>query len=129
MMEAKQKFNTVDEYLAIFPQNIKDKLDKLRLTIKKTAPEEEEIISYNMPAFTFHGILVYFAAHKKHIGFYPGNDMVNKVFKDELSSFETSKGTIKFPNDREIPLNLVVKIVQYKMNENMKKSLVKNNHK
>ena len=70
-MEAKQKFNTVDEYLAIFPQNIKDKLDKLRLTIKKTAPEAEEIISYNMPAFTFHGILVYFAAHKKHIGFYP----------------------------------------------------------
>lgn len=128
-MEVKQKFNTIDEYLAIFPQNIKDKLEMLRQIIKQTAPEAEEIISYNMPAFRFHGILVYFAAHKKHIGFYPGNDMVNKVFKDELTSFETSKGTIIFPNEREIPQSLVIKIVKYKMSENIKKSLIKNKRK
>src|ERR1035441_5692221 len=64
----------------------------------------DEIISYNMPAFKFCGrILVYFAAHTKHIGFYPGNRMVNEVFKDDLTSYETSKGTVKFPFEKPIP--------------------------
>ena len=121
-MEQMPKFKTVDEYITAFPKNKRVLLEKLRMTIKHAAPEAEEVISYNMPAFKYYGILVYFAAHKEHIGFYPGNKIVNEIFKKDLTGFETSKGTIKFQLDKVLPLDLIKKIILYKMNENLEKA-------
>jgi uncharacterized protein YdhG (YjbR/CyaY superfamily) len=117
-----KKFKTVDEYLSSFPPNIKKNLTILRKAIKQAAPEAEEVISYNMPAYKFHGILIYFAAHTNHIGFYPGNKIVNIVFKDDLIEYETSKGTIKFPFEKPIPLRLIKTIVKYRVKENLDKA-------
>jgi uncharacterized protein YdhG (YjbR/CyaY superfamily) len=117
------KFKTIDKYISAFPSKVKTSLETLRKAIKQVAPDADEIISYNMPAFKFYGrILVYFAAHTKHIGFYPGNRMVNEVFKDDLTSYETSKGTIKFPFEKPIPVSLVKKIVKYRVNENIERA-------
>ena len=116
------KFKTVDEYISSSPPKVKLLLKSLRNAIKQAAPEAEELISYNMPAFKCYGrILVYFAAHTKHIGFYPGNQATNEFFKDDLTEYETSKGTIKFPFEKGIPLGLVKKIVRFKANENLKR--------
>jgi uncharacterized protein YdhG (YjbR/CyaY superfamily) len=116
----KVKFKTVDEYLSYFPAAIQTRLQALRKTIKKAAPEAEELISYNMPAFKQGRILVYFAAFKNHIGLYPTvSPMI--AFKKELSVYESGKGSIQFPHDQPIPLDLVTKIVQFKKKENMEK--------
>jgi uncharacterized protein YdhG (YjbR/CyaY superfamily) len=88
--------------------------------IKAAAPEAEEKISYQMPAFAQNGILVYFAAHKNHIGFYPTSSGIEK-FKDELSAYENSKGAIRFPIDEPIPYELVKKIVAFRLQENLNK--------
>jgi len=117
----KIKFNTVDEYIAGFPADIKIILKTLRSLIKKAAPEAEEVISYNIPAYKLNGILVYFAAHKEHIGFYPGGKIVNEVFKNELTKYETSKGTIRFPFDKPIPKRLIKQIVQFRVKDNLLK--------
>ena len=114
------KFKNIDQYISTFPPKVKALLETMRKAIKQVAPDADEIISYNMPAFKFYGrILVYFAAHSKHIGFYPGNRVVNEVFKDDLTSYETSKGTVKFPFEKPIPVSLVKKIVKYRVKENM----------
>jgi uncharacterized protein YdhG (YjbR/CyaY superfamily) len=118
MDATKTKFKTVDQYLSVFPENIKSKLQELRSTIKKTAPQAEELISYNMPAFKLHGMLVYYAAYKEHIGFYPTPSPI-EAFKKELAGYEVAKGSIKFPIDKPVPLKLVIKIVKYKMKENL----------
>ena len=120
-MDVNTKFKTVDEYLSVFPQKTKAKLQAFRKTIKKAAPGAEELISYNMPAFKLQGALVYYAAYKGHIGFYPTSSGI-KAFKKDLSAYEGSKGTVRFPIDKPIPLNLVSKIVKYRVKENLKKS-------
>ena len=120
--QPRTQFKTVDEYLSTLPKKVRDILKVLRQTIKQAAPEAEEVISYQMPAFKFHRMLVYYAAHKAHIGFYPGSGTVREVFKDELVTYETGKGTIKFPIDKPIPLSLVKKIVKYRLNENLEKA-------
>ncbi|MGE5457284.1 MAG: iron chaperone [Methanococcaceae archaeon] len=119
------KFKNVDEYISTFSPNVKKLLESLRQTIQQAAPEAAELISYNMPAFKFHGILVYYAAHKEHIGFYPGNSTVIEIFKNDLVSYKTSKGTIQFPVEKTIPLNLVKKIVQYRVNQNLERAKTK----
>ena len=121
-----KKFKTIDQYISPFPPNVQILLETLRKAIKKAAPDAVEVISYNMPAFKCYGrILVYFAAHTKHIGFYPGNSLTNEVFKDDLISYETSKGTIKFPFDKPMPVRLVKKMIKYRVNENMNKAISK----
>ena len=116
------KFKNIDQYISTFPPKVKALLETMRKAIKQVAPDADEIISYNMPAFKFYGrILVYFAAHSKHIGFYPGNRVVNEVFKDDLTSYETSKGTVKFPFEKPIPVSLVKKIVKYRVTENIER--------
>jgi uncharacterized protein YdhG (YjbR/CyaY superfamily) len=120
----KTKFVTVDEYLSILPQKVRDSLEELRKTVNQVEPDAEELISYNMPAFRFHGILVYYAAHKSHIGFYPGNSIVNEVFKNDLGKYETSKGTIKFPIEKPLPLRLIKRIVKYRVKQNLDKRAV-----
>jgi uncharacterized protein YdhG (YjbR/CyaY superfamily) len=117
-------FSTIDEYISTFPKDVQETLEKLRQTIKKAAPEAEEAISYQIPTFKFHGNLVYFAAFKNHIGFYPTSTGI-EVFKKELSSFETAKGTVRFPIDRPLPLSLISKIVKYRVKENLEREMKK----
>jgi uncharacterized protein YdhG (YjbR/CyaY superfamily) len=114
----------IDEYISGQSGEIKPILEKLRQTIRKAAPQSEEVISYQMPAFKFHGMLVYFAAWKNHIGFYPVSSGI-KAFKKELSAFEVSKGTIKFPIDQPIPFGLISKIVKFRVKENLEKARAK----
>lgn len=96
------KFVTIDEYILRFPEDIKEELQKLRKVIKEAAPEASEKISWQMPTFYLQGNLVHFAAHKSHIGFYPGESGV-EVFKEELTGYKSSKGAIQFPFDKPVP--------------------------
>ncbi|MGB8359345.1 MAG: DUF1801 domain-containing protein [Bacteroidales bacterium] len=106
-----------DEYIAGFPENIQRKLNDLRAAIRKAAPGAEESISYRMPAYKLNGVLVYFAAQKNHIGFYPTSSGVI-AFKKELAEYKTSKGAVQFPLDKPIPLKLVSTIVKFRVKEN-----------
>lgn len=114
----------VDGYIVAFPVHIQHILEELRSIIKKAAPAAEEKISYQMPAFEFKGILVYFAAHKNHIGFYPTSSGV-EVFKKELSGYNYSKGAIQFPIDKPLPISLITKIVTFRVKENLGKAETK----
>jgi uncharacterized protein YdhG (YjbR/CyaY superfamily) len=126
MKSSKVGFSSIDEYIATFPEDIQKILEEVRATIKTSAPEAEEKISYQMPAFALKGILVYFAAHKNHIGFYPTSSGI-QAFKQELSVYEGSKGTVKFPIDKPLPLELISKIVKFRVAENLKKAARKPN--
>ena len=108
----------IDEYIVGFPQDVQEILEKIRSTIKKAAPDAEETISYQMPAFKQNGILVWFAAFKNHIGFFPKVSAI-EAFKDELSGYELSKGTIRFPLNKPIPFDLVKRIVMFRVKENL----------
>ncbi len=119
------KFTGVEEYLSIFPEEIIELLQTLRTAIKEAAPESEEVISYNMPAYRYHGILVYFAAYKNHIGFYPGSSLINEVFKKDLVKYKTSKGTIQFPLNQQLPIKLIKKIVNFRVMYNLDKAKAK----
>jgi uncharacterized protein YdhG (YjbR/CyaY superfamily) len=120
MKSDNNKILSVDEYIKSHPEETKDKLKKIREAIKKAAPGAKEIISYQMPAYKLHTNLVYFAAFKNHIGFFPTSGPI-KEFKKELESYETSKGTIKFPLNKKIPLGLVTKITKYRVREDLLK--------
>lgn len=115
------KFQTIDEYIACFPKEIQKLLSEMRNLIKKSAPMAKEKISYNMPAFAYNGNLVYFAAFKKHIGFYPTSS-ATKVFENELAPYKFSKGAIQFPLDKNLPKTLISKIVKFRVEENKSKS-------
>ena len=116
----KKQYKNIDEYIAGFPKDIQDILQNLRRVIHEAAPEAQETISYSMPAFKQNGILVYFAAFKDHIGFFPTSSGVS-AFSKELAPYETSKGTIRFPLDEPIPVNLIKKIVKFRVRENRDK--------
>ena len=120
------KPNNIDEYIAAFPKDVQKMLAQIRATIKKVAPKAEETISYGMPSFNFNGMhLVYFAAYKKHIGFYPVPEG-NKELDKEFAAYNTSgKGTIQFPLDKPMPLNLITKIVKFRIKENAEKAAKK----
>lgn len=117
-MEKEAAYNTIDEYISQFSPEIQEKLNNLRRVIKEAAPKAEEKISYSMPAFTLNGNLVYFAAFKKHIGFFPTPSGV-EAFSDRLSDYKTSKGTIQFPLNKPIPYELVSEIVKYRVAQNL----------
>lgn len=103
-------------YIASFPDDIRMMLEELRNAIIQAAPHATETISYGMPAYKQHGILVYFAAQSKHIGFYPGAKAI-EVFADELTPYDTSKGTIRFRIDAPLPLDLVARITQFRVKD------------
>ena len=115
---------TIDEYIATFPHDIQILLEKLRQTIRNAAPDAKEVISYQMPAFKLNGILVYFAAFKNHIGFYPTASGI-EAFKEELSKYKGGRGSVQFPIDKPLPLELVSKIVKFRVKENLEKKNVK----
>jgi uncharacterized protein YdhG (YjbR/CyaY superfamily) len=117
-----RKFKTVDEYIATFPKHIQVLLAEIRKTIKAAAPQAQEVISYNMPAYKQNGVLVYFAGYEKHIGFYPTSSPI-KVFKEEIKDYKTSKGAIQFSIEGGIPKTLVKDIVKYRIKEDQEKSL------
>jgi uncharacterized protein YdhG (YjbR/CyaY superfamily) len=109
-------YSTVDEYISLFPPEIRSGLELLRSTIRKAAPEAREVISYNMPAYKMKSVLVYFAATKDHYGFYPTSSPIT-AFKEELKPYDTSKGTIRFPFNKRIPVKLVREIVKFRAME------------
>jgi uncharacterized protein YdhG (YjbR/CyaY superfamily) len=115
----------IDDYIADFPADVQEVLQKIRITIKKAAPKAEEAISYKIPTFNLKGqYLIYFAAYKKHIGLYPvpsGDEEFNK----EISIYQAGKGTLRFPLDKPIPYKLISKIVKIRVKENSTKAAVK----
>ena len=120
MQAISTKFKTVDEYLSAFAAPTQRILQEVRQTIKKAAPQAEEVISYNMPAFKLHGVLVYYAAYQKHVGFYPTPSAI-KAFQKELAQYESSKGAVQFPIDQPMPVELITKIVHFRVRENLAK--------
>ncbi|MGN6540279.1 MAG: iron chaperone [Ginsengibacter sp.] len=117
----KTSFKNVDEYIASFPENLRTLLEEMRTTIKKAAPKAEEVISYQMPAYKHFGILVYFAGHNNHIGFYPTASGI-EAFKKELSIYKGAKGSVQFPLDKPLPSVLITKMVKFKLKENEQKA-------
>jgi uncharacterized protein YdhG (YjbR/CyaY superfamily) len=107
---------TIDEYIAAFPSGVQSVLEKIRLAIRKAAPQAEEKISYRMPAFFQDGVLLYFAAFKKHIGIFPpvrGDEKLNK----EIARYRGEKGNLKFPLAEPIPYGLITRIVKFRIKE------------
>ena len=128
MENNKVGFTSIDEYIATFPEDIQKILEELRATIKAAAPEATEKISYQMPTFYLKGNLVHFAAYKHHIGFYPAPRGI-EAFKDELARYEGSKGAIRFPIGEPLPLDLISRIVNFRVADNLKNAEVKANKK
>jgi uncharacterized protein YdhG (YjbR/CyaY superfamily) len=122
------KAKNIDEYIGGFPKDIQKTLEQLRATIKRAAPAAEEKISYAMPTFVLNGNLVHFAAYKNHIGFYPSPSPI-EVFKDDLADYITSKGAIQFPIDQPLPLELIAKIVRFRVKENLDRAAQKKTSK
>lgn len=110
-----------DDYLDRFPKDVQQLLQKMRLTVKKAAPQAKEKISYGIPSFTLNGMLVWFAAFKNHIGFYPRISAI-AAFKKELSAYKGAKGSVQFPFDRPLPLALISRIVKFRVKENLSKA-------
>ena len=118
------KHKDIDHYIASFPEETQMVLDKMRAIIKKAAPQAVELISYGMPAFRLNGNLVYFAAWKTHIGFYPTSSGI-AVFKKELAGYNSSKGAVQFPLEKPLPAALITKIVKFRVKEDLLKSKAK----
>jgi|SRR3954470_21216903 uncharacterized protein YdhG (YjbR/CyaY superfamily) len=120
---------TIDEYIAAFPNDVQEILEKIRVTIKGAVPDAEETISYTMPTFTLNGhYLIYFAAYKKHIGMYP-IPTGDSAFNAELSPYIAGKGTLKFPFDQPIPFDLISKMVKLQAQENAGRVVAKGKKK
>jgi uncharacterized protein YdhG (YjbR/CyaY superfamily) len=113
-------YASVEDYIATLPPEARSKLQSLRKIIRQSAPEAEEVISYNTPAFKWNGMLVWYGAHTAHIGLYPRGSAI-AAFKDELAGYKTSKGAIQFPIEKPIPTALVKKIVKFRLAENARK--------
>ena len=118
MSNSRKKVVTIDEYIAMFPENVQTILNKVRKAIQESAPLSQEAISYGIPTFKLNGNLVHFAAFKNHIGFYPGGSSAIVAFKEELIPYKQGKGSIQFPLDKPIPFQLVKKIVKFRVKQN-----------
>ena len=119
-----QVFKSVDDYIAAQPEDLQPKLKQIRQIIKKAAPKAEEGIGYGMPAYKLAGPLVYFANFKNHFGFFPTPGGVD-AFKNELAAYETSKGTVRFPQDKALPIKLISDIVKFRVIQNEEKAASK----
>lgn len=117
-MPKNKEVEKINQYIKLFPKDTQEILNELYLAIKKSAPQAEEKISYQMPTFYLHGNLVHFAGYKNHIGFYPTPSGI-KAFKKELANYKSSKGAVQFPLDEKLPLALIKKIVKYRVKENL----------
>ena len=124
MDNAKKGFSSIDEYIAQFPPEIQKILEQVRATIKAAAPDATEKISYQMPTFYQHGNLVHFAAWNTHIGFYPAPTGMSQ-FDAELAKYESGKGSVRFPINQPMPLDLITRIVTYRVEENTRNAAEK----
>ena len=111
-----QKPTTIDEYIAPFPPDVQEILQKIRRTIQETAPQATEAIAYGIPTFKLKGNLIHFGGYKKHIGLYPTPSGI-EAFAEELAPYAQAKGTIKLPLDEPIPYDLITRIVEYRVQE------------
>lgn len=118
------QFKDVDAYIASCPVEAQAKLQQIRELILKAAPQAKELISYQMPAYKYKGVLVYFAGYKSHIGFYPTGSGI-APFADKLTAYKTSKGTVQFPLDKALPVRLITQMVKYRVKENEAKAASK----
>jgi uncharacterized protein YdhG (YjbR/CyaY superfamily) len=114
----------IEAYINSFPADVQQKLRAVNDAVKAAAPEAEQTISYGMPLYKFNGRLVYFAAHTHHIGFYPMKTGV-AAFENELSVYKGAEGSVQFPFDKPMPVELIGKIVQFRIAENLQKMLMK----
>lgn len=120
---AKTDFKNVEEYQSTFAAEVVERLEQVRTIIKKTAPDAEEVISYQIPAYKYHGFLVYYSGYKNHISLsYPFSDALLAEFKEELSAYKVSKSAIQFPHKDPLPTSLIKRIVQFRMKENKAKA-------
>lgn len=117
-------YHTIDDYIATFPADVQALLETVRATIHASAPDAQERISYQMPAFAQNGNLVYFAAMKGYIGFYPTSSGV-AAFQQELASYASTKGAVHFPFDQPLPLDLIRRITEYRVTENLSRAEAK----
>ncbi|HWA34774.1 MAG TPA: DUF1801 domain-containing protein [Cyclobacteriaceae bacterium] len=115
---------SIDEYISGFPKDVQAQLHKMRDTIHRAAPQAGEAIKYGLATFTFHGNLVHFGAFKTHIGFYPAPGGI-KEFQKELAKYDGSKGTIRFPIDKPLPLALISRIVKFRVKQTLEKQKMK----
>jgi len=118
-MKAEQA-KTIDEYIAGYPTHVQQLLQTIRTTIHDAAPQAEEAIAYGIPTFKLNGNLVHFGGYKNHIGFYPA-PMGIEAFKEETAKYEAGKGTLQFPVDQPLPLELIKKIVKFRVEKNLAK--------
>lgn len=116
MTDGKTSFATIDAYIAAQPEAVRGKLETLRATIRAEAPDAVEKIGYGIPTFVLGENLVHFAAAKKHIGFYPGPSGI-EAFRDELAGYKGAKGSVQLPLDQELPLDLIARIVRFRVQE------------
>ena len=117
----KTKAENIDDYMLQFPKDIQKLLKQMRSTIKKAAPKAEEAMKYGIPTFVLNGNLVHFAAYKNHVGFYPAPSGL-LAFKKEIARYKSSKGAVQFPIEEPLPLDLISKIVKFRVAENSAKS-------
>ncbi len=120
MKPKSEKPTTIDEYIADFPADVQERLQKVRATIRKAAPKAEETIKYAIPTFTLNGNLIHFAGYDHHIGLYPGSRPIVK-FKAELARYHTSKGTVQFAHNKPLPLGLIGRITKFCVERNLAK--------
>ncbi len=128
MENGQRKFDSIDDYIGGFPPETQAILKELREAIREAAPEAEEKISYQMPTFFLKGNLVYFAAYENHIGLYPAPSGI-EAFGNELNAYKSGKGSIRFPIDEPLPLELIKRIVRFRVEENINKFMKKKNRK
>lgn len=121
MDENKVIIKTVNEYILQFPLEIQEKLQAMRKVIRDNAPDAEEKMSWQMPTFYLYGNLVHFAAHKNHIGFYPGAEGI-EAFTDKFMGYKYSKGAVQFPVDKPLPFELISEIVKYRVAGNVREA-------
>ncbi|WP_127583718.1 iron chaperone [Paenibacillus koleovorans] len=120
---SREKFETVEQYIATFPPDVRAVLEKLRQTIKEAEPLAQEKISYNIPAFEYHGMLIYFSAYKKHCSIsIPPPFSAFEAYREELSSYEVSKSAVQFPFDRPIPYELIGEMTRFLAKENKERA-------
>jgi len=112
---------SIDEYIAGFSPEVQEILEQVRTTIRQAAPGAEETIKYRLPTFTLKGNLVHFGAFKTHIGFYPTPTGIDR-FEDELSAYVGAKGSVQFPLDKPIPFDLIRRIVEFRVKENLERA-------
>lgn len=119
---------SIDAYHAGFPAEVQERLQLVRELIRREAPAATECINYGIPTFRFHGNLVHYGAYEKHLGFYPGASGM-AAFSEQLSAFKQGKGSVQFPHDQPVPLELVAEIVRYRLKENEEMALAKKTKK